>query len=161
MSGEAPTAGQAPPPGWVYDPSTAQTRWWDGSGWTHHVLPPTPAPAYGATFGSDPKQGAAPSAKNGPAKAALILIVVQLLGSLAIAGLAFALGPQILQFLWLFGLLSLLWLGMIIAAFVLAIVGMVIAVRRPTRKREAVWALVLTSIGIVWLVARNVASLLP
>ncbi|MBW9108896.1 DUF2510 domain-containing protein [Microbacterium ureisolvens] len=38
----------APPPGWLHDPSTAQTRWWDGSRWTDHVLPPRPG--YGAVF---------------------------------------------------------------------------------------------------------------
>ncbi|WZO52322.1 alkaline shock response membrane anchor protein AmaP [Microbacterium sp. LWH7-1.2] len=129
--------------------------------WTHHVLPPTTAPTYGATFGTDPKQNAPATAKNGPARAALILILVQLLGSFGIAALAFAVGSQILQYLWLFGILSLLWFLMAVAAFVLAIVGMVIAVRRPTRKREAVFALVLTSIAMVWIVLRTVASVLP
>ncbi|MBW9108897.1 hypothetical protein [Microbacterium ureisolvens] len=41
----------------------------------------------------------------------------------------------------------------------LAIVGTVIAVRRPTRKREAVFALVLTSLAVLWLIARAAASI--
>lgn len=55
----------------------------------------------------------------------------------------------------------LLWFVMAIAAYVPAIVGMVIAMRLPTRRREAVLALALTSIAIVWIVLRTIASTLP
>lgn len=48
---------------------------------------------------------------------------MQLLGSLGIAVLALAVGSQILQYLWLLGILSLLWFLMAAAAFVLAIVA--------------------------------------
>jgi hypothetical protein len=157
MTDDVYAGGQAPPPGWIYDPSTAQTRWWDGTRWTDHVLPRQPD--YGAVFGTDPKQGRALTAKNGPAKASLILILVQLLGGVALIALSVAAGPQVLQDIWLFTILSLLGFLLTIAAFVLAIVGTVIAVRRPTRKREAVFALVFTSLVVLWMIARAVASI--
>ncbi|MBW9120588.1 DUF2510 domain-containing protein [Microbacterium trichothecenolyticum] len=157
MTDDVYAGGHAPPPGWLHDPSTAQTRWWDGSRWTDHVLPPQPG--YGAVFGTDPRLGRTLTSKNGPAKASLILILVQLLGGLTVIAIGLAAGPQVLQYLWLFSILSLLGFLMTIAAFVLAIVGTGIAVRRPTRKREAVFALVLTSLAVSWLIARAAASI--
>ncbi|PPF79791.1 hypothetical protein C5B96_12180 [Subtercola sp. Z020] len=51
----------APPPGWYPDPTVpGNTRWWDGTRWTHHM----PVP---------PAQRATPAAPNGFATAALVL----------------------------------------------------------------------------------------
>lgn len=152
-----PRVGRAlPPAGWFHDPSTAQTRWWDGTRWTEHSQP-----AYGPVFGTDPRQRAAPVKENGPAKASLILIVIQLLGGIALIGVGLALGAtgaQLWHFLWIFAILSVVSFLMWLAAFALAIVGTVIAVRRPTHKREAVFALVFTSLVMVWLTAQMVVS---
>lgn len=158
MSGDAYTVGQLPPAGWIYDPSTAQTRWWDGSRWTEHVLPTAPADT--AVYGFHPRARALTSA-NGPAKASLILILIQLLGGFALAGLGFfigASGGQLWQFIDLLNVVGTLRIFMIVAAFVLAIIGTVIAVQRPTRKREAVFALVFSSLLILWMIVRLVAS---
>lgn len=152
-------AGPLPPAGWVYDASTAQTRWWDGARWTAHVLPQE-APGSVPVYGYGAKAKAPVTSENGPAKASLILIVVQLLGGLAlgvVAALASAAGAPIWQLAGLLDVLGMIGLFMTIAAFVLAIVGTVIAVRRPTRKREAVFALVYTSISIAWTVWRLVS----
>ncbi|MGX5771330.1 hypothetical protein ACWKWN_11305 [Microbacterium trichothecenolyticum] len=110
-------------------------------------------------FETDPRLGRTLTSKYGPAKASLILILVQQLGGLTVIAIGLAAGPQVLQYLWLFSILSLLGFLMTIAAFVLAIVGTVIAVPRPTRKREAVFALVLTSLAVLWLIARAAASI--
>ena len=45
-----------------------------------------------------------------------------------------------------------------VAAFTLAIVGTVFAVRRSTRRRQAVFALVFTSLVMVWFAAQRVVS---
>lgn len=145
-----------PPAGWFHDPSTAQTRWWDGTRWTEHTQP-----TYGPVFGTDPRQRAAPATENGPAKASLILIVIQLLGGIALFGIGLALGAtgaQLWQFLGIFAILSVVSFLTWVAAFTLAIVGTVIAVRRPTRKREAVFALVFTSLVMAWFTAQMVVS---
>jgi hypothetical protein len=69
-------------------------------------------------------------------------------------------GAPIWQFVGALGALTTVGLLMTVAAFVLAIVGTVVAVRRPTRKREAVFALVYTSIGMGWIILRTIASLM-
>ncbi len=159
MSGRAYAAGPLPPPGWIYDPTTMQTRWWDGARWTEHVLPM--APDQTAVYGFNPRARPASSSANAPAKASLILILIQLLGGLVFVGLTivfFTTGAQFWQFLYLLNALG--WVSIVstIAAFVLAIIGSVIAVRRPTRKREAVFALVFSSLLIVLMIARMVTA---
>lgn len=162
MSGNAYTAAPLPPPGWLHDPATAQTRWWDGARWTDHVLPAQPTAGHGAVFGTDPRQRAVLTSRNGPAKASLILILTLLLGEFALVGLGMAAGSAGVSLWQVFGVLgavSVISLLMWITAFALAIVGTVIAVRRPTRKREAVFALVFTSVVLALIVARAVVSI--
>ncbi|WP_426324995.1 DUF2510 domain-containing protein [Microbacterium sp. E-13] len=159
MSGGAYATGPLPPAGWIYDPTTMQTRWWDGARWTEHVLPT--APKETAVYGFNPRARPTSTSANGPAKASLILILIQLLGGLVFVGLTivfFTMGAQFWGFLYLLNALG--WVSIVstIAAFVLAIIGTVIAVRRPTRKREAVFALVFSSLLILWMVARLVMA---
>lgn len=162
MSSEIGAAAQLPPAGWIYDPATAQTRWWDGVRWTEHVLPPESVAGTAPVYGFDPRQRPRLPSANGPAKASLILILIQLLGGLALFILGIAAGAasaQWWQFIEILTIISVLSFLMTIAAFVLAIIGTVIAVRRPTRKREAVFALVFTSLTIGWMILRSVVSI--
>lgn len=153
--------GTVPPAGWLRDPA-GQTRWWDGSRWTEHVRPALATVGDGAVFGADPRRPAAPGSKNGPATASLVLILIQLLGGAALIGIGFAAGTagaQLWQFLGVLSILSVVSFLMWVAAFTLAIAGIVIAVRRPTRKRDAVFALVFTSLVIGWMIARAIVSI--
>ena len=84
---------------------------------------------------------------------------MQVLGGVALIALGVAAGPQVLQYLWLFSILSPFGILMTITALVLAIVGTVIAVRRLTRKREAVFALVFTPLVVLRMIVRTVASI--
>lgn len=156
------TSAGGPPPGWLYDSNTQQTRWWDGTRWTEHVRPAEPAyqqarvaPQQGPnqaqysqpqTYGSFSYSAAPLTSKNGPAKASLILILLLVLGVSAILWLLTGADPAMQL---VFGVLNIL---MVIAAFILAIIGLVIAVRRPTKKRESVFALVVSSLMLVGIV---------
>jgi len=153
------TSAGGPPPGWLHDSNTQQTRWWDGTRWTEHVRPAEPVrqpartasgssatgPHYGQPqpYGSFSYASAPLTSKNGPAKASLILILLLVLGVSAI--LWFLTGADPVMRL-VFGSLNIL---MVVAAFILAIIGLVIAIRRPTKKRESVFALVVSSIFLV------------
>jgi hypothetical protein len=98
------------------------------------------------TYGSFSYAAAPLTSKNGPAKASLILILLLVLGVSAILWLLTGADPAMQL---VFGVLNIL---MVIAAFILAIIGLVIAVRRPTKKRESVFALVVSSIMLVGIV---------
>jgi hypothetical protein len=77
---------------------------------------------------------------NGPAKSSLVLILISVVG----------------------GVLTLLVVALLFAAVGLAVVGLVIAVRRPTRKRESVFALlasVLLTAGVLTMFALRMISL--
>lgn len=137
--GDGTNAG-GPPPGWLYDSNTQQTRWWDGTRWTEHVRPAEPAyqqarvaprqvPSRSQysqpqSHGSFSYAAAPMTSKNGPAKASLILILLLVLGVSAILWLLTGADPAMQL---VFGVLNIL---MVIAAFILAIIGLVIAVRR-------------------------------
>jgi hypothetical protein len=164
-----------PPAGWLRDPA-GQTRWWDGTRWTEHVQPAPSGgvgaggisgtgagagPAYGAVFGSDPRARARfveTSDRNGPATASLILIVVQLaMGAIAfVIGLSAGAAQFAMSYVWLLVLAGLLSWLVIIAAFVLGIVATVIAVRRPTPRFRAVFALVAASVLLIVAMSRVV-----
>lgn len=90
--------------------------------------------------------------KNGPAKASLILILLLVLGVGAIVWFVSGQNPALAI------LLGFINIAMVLAAFVLAIVGLVIAVRRPTKKRESIFALVVSSLMLIFLVVRLVLA---
>lgn len=93
------------------------------------------------------------TSKNGPAKASLILILLLVLGVGAIVWLLSGQDPALAL------LLGLVNFGMVLAAFVLAIIGLVIAIRRPTKKRESIFGLVVSSLMLIFLVVRLVMTL--
>lgn len=92
------------------------------------------------------------TSKNGPAKASLILILLLVLGVGAVVWFMSGQDPTLAM------LLGFVNIAMVLAAFVLAIVGLVIAVRRPTKKRESIFALVLSSLMLTFLVVRLVLA---
>lgn len=156
MSDDARAA--MPPPGWLFDEQTGRTRWWDGVRWTDLAKPLDPvvrtAPAY-APVSAAAAAFAAPAtaAKNGPARAALILILLAVLGVTGILWLVTGGDP------FIGASLGLLTIAMVLAAFILSIVGLVIAVRRPTRKGEAVFALIASTLLVGFLASRAVSVL--
>lgn len=158
MSSDA-TVSALPPAGWLYDPYTSQTRWWNGVRWTEHVLPPYEATEYAAALGIHVDHDEAPAERNGPAHASIVLMAIQLLGAIAVLGVAGASGLPWWQFAALISTLEIISLVLTVFAFVLAIVGVVTAVRRPTRKREAVLALVLSSLLVAGTVAQTIVPL--
>lgn len=92
------------------------------------------------------------TSKNGPAKASLILILLLVLGVSAVVWFFSGQDPALAM------LLGLVNIAMVLAAFVLAIVGLFIAVRRPTKKRESIFALVVSSLMLIFLVVRLVLA---
>jgi hypothetical protein len=158
------TSAGGPPPGWLHDRGTGQTRWWDGTRWTEHVQPTAPAapaqyqPQYSsapypsAQYSSGQYSAATLTSKNGPAKASLILILILVLGVSALIWFLSGADPTIAVVL---GFVNIL---MVIAALVLAIIGLVIAIRRPTKKRESIFALVFSSLLLVFLIFRVAVS---
>ena len=147
------TAGSVPPPGWLFDDATGQTRWWNGREWTDHTRPLDPivrtgaAPATATTLG-DPLT---PS-KNGPATAALVLALLALLSVAALIWLVPARDP----FLAL--AVALAAMTLVAAAFVLSVIGVVVSIRRPTRKGSAVFALVLSVLLIAFFAFRMLTA---
>ena len=132
-----------PAPGWLYDAETGQTRWWNGVRWTDHAKPLDPVVRTGTAY-TPVTAGAetphtAPSSKNGPAKASLVLLLLSVLGVAGLVWLATGMNPAAAM------VLGIAQIGLLVAAFVLAVIGLVIAIRRPTRKREAIFGLVLSA----------------
>lgn len=80
--------------------------------------------------------------KNGPAQASMVLILISLLGGTATHLWLSRSDPE------LAGLINLGLMAVLLSAFVLAIVGLVIAGSRPTKKHEPVFALVVSSLLI-------------
>lgn len=161
------TTPDGPPPGWLFDSSTRQIRWWDGTRWTEHVQPTQPTPQFGhapqpgatrqqyaqpPSYGSFSYTSEPLTSKNGPAKASLILILLLVLGVSAVAWLLAGADPAMRL---VFGALNIV---MVVAAFILAIIGLVIAIRRPTKKRESVFALVVSSLFLVFIVGVSIVT---
>ncbi|WP_344053046.1 hypothetical protein [Microbacterium lacus] len=114
-----------------------------------HVPQPTP-------FVRVPRVSYVPvAAANGPATTSLVVAGLALIGGL-IANLLLRSDPV------LAGLVNLAIVALLIAAFLLAAVGMTLAVQRPTRKLIPVIALVVAVLalaGVVALVAARLISL--
>jgi hypothetical protein len=146
----------APAPGWLYDQDTDRTRWWDGSRWTDYARPLDPIVRTSADSGPVPVVAGGAhdpaTSKNGPAKAALVLLLISVLGVVGMLWLASGMSPFAAV------LLAFAQIGILVAAFVLSVIGLVIAVRRPTRKREAVFGLVLSAILLGYLAFRIVTA---
>ena len=77
----------------------------------------------------------------------MVLILICLLGGIASYWFLGRANPP------LAGLVNLAIMALLLSAFVLAIVGVVIAVSRPTKKRESVFALVVSSLLITGVIA--------
>ena len=96
------------------------------------------------------------SSQNGPATASMVLILIGLLGGAATYWFVSRTNSA------LAGLINLLILALLFAALALAVVGLVIAVRRPTKKQESVFALVVSLLligGVIALFAMRFISL--
>lgn len=96
------------------------------------------------------------TSENGPAKSSVVLILISLLGGVAAYFFVGRSNPA------LAGLLNLLIVALLFAAFGLAVVGLVIAVRRPTKKGAAVFALAASALligGVIALFALRLISL--
>ncbi|MGN8551389.1 UNVERIFIED_CONTAM: DUF2510 domain-containing protein [Microbacterium sp. SLM126] len=136
----------APAPGWLYDAETGQTRWWDGLHWTDLAKPLDPVvrtgPAHRPSTGSVIEWTAPPTSKNGPATASLVLLLISVVGVAASVWLAPGLAPATTT------LLGIVQIAVLIAAFVLSLIGLAVAFQRPTRKREAVFGLVLSALAL-------------
>ncbi|WP_374313538.1 DUF4333 domain-containing protein [Microbacterium sp.] len=141
-----------PAPGWRYDAATDRTRWWDGVRWTDDAKPLDPVvrtgPQAAVSAQGSAAPGSKPSTKNGPATAALVLLVLSMLGVAGIVWFASGMNPATAT------LLGLAQIGVLVAALVLSLVALVVAIRRPTRKRRAVVALVLSAVLLGFLVFR-------
>jgi hypothetical protein len=83
------------------------------------------------------------SQQNGPAKASLILILISLLGGVAVLWFITGADPALI------GIVNLINGAILLTAFILAVIAVVLAVQRPTKKREAVFALVVSSLLII------------
>lgn len=147
------------PPGWLFDNETGQTRWWNGAHWTDHAKPlapvvrtatvegpPQAAPAAWSSY--DP----APISRNAPAKVALVLLALALVGAGVAVWQSAALDPAITS------LIGLAQVALGLTAFVLSVVGLVIAIRRPTRKAQAILGVVLSTLFLGFLAFRIAAA---
>lgn len=150
---EQSTAGSVPSPGWLFDHATGETRWWDGRAWTDHARPLDPIVRTGSvpTSSSSLTGPRAPSS-NGPAVAALALALVALGVIAALAWLVPARDPSLAL------VVGLVAMALGAAAFVLSVIGLVIAILRPTRKGSAVTALVLSALLIGFFVFRMITA---
>lgn len=129
------------PAGWRYDSRTGSTRWWDGASWTDHSKPLDPVvwtpPAKGM---SAAEIRATTTTRNGPADAGLVLLLIA--GVALVVG--FWLSPGIAPATA--AVLTFAEIALAGTAFVLSLVGLVVAFARPTRKREPVLGLVFSAV---------------
>ena len=95
------------------------------------------------------------SSSNGPAKTSIALILLSLLSGLATHFWLSTSRPL------LAGVINLAVTALLFAALVLAIIGLFIAVRRPTKKRESIFALVVSNLAIAGGIALLMLRLIP
>jgi hypothetical protein len=145
MTDTTPTA---PPPGWLHDASTGRTRWWDGARWTEHMQS-APGSVQGWTSGGGQRRrfvSARIPKTNGYARTATVLIGLVIVGAAAIPLLFGRDNPAMV------GLSTLVSLVLIVTGLVFAIIGTVVAVRRPTKKYEAIVAVVIGGVMLLILI---------
>lgn len=94
---------------------------------------------------------APPTGRNGPAKASLVLLVIWILVAAGLAWLAPGMTPTTAVVVGAGQVI------VVVVAFILSIMGLAIALLRPTRKREAVVGLVLSA-ALLALIAVRVAT---
>jgi cytochrome bd-type quinol oxidase subunit 2 len=95
------------------------------------------------------------SSSNGPARSSIVLILLSLLGGLATHVWLRASRPV------LAGAVNLAVMAILFAALVLAIVGLVTAVNRPTKEHEAVIALVVSTLALAGGIALLMLRVIP
>lgn len=95
------------------------------------------------------------SSSNGPARASVVLILLSLLGGLATHFWLSGSRPV------LAGVINLAVMAALFAALVLAIVGLVTAVNRPTKKRESIFALVASTLALASGISLLMLRLIP
>ncbi|SFS02533.1 Protein of unknown function [Microbacterium sp. cf046] len=111
-------------------------------------LPPVVYQPQPSGYVSTPKSTFVPvTSQNGPAKSSMVLILISLLGGAVSYWLVNRANPA------LAGLINLAVMALLLSAFLLAIVGLVLAVRRPTQKRESVFALIVSTLLIAAAIA--------
>lgn len=152
-------AGAMPPPGWIFDPETGRTRWWDGVRWTDLVKPLDPVvrtgPSYTPVSAANAVVFGTPPSGNATAGAALTFAVIGGLGLAIGTWLTASLGATVTT------VLSSATVAVIVTAFILSIVATVIAIRRPTRKGAAITALIVSSLLLSAVAFRILVVLLP
>jgi len=110
--------------------------------------PPEPIvyrPVSSAYVGEQARPLPEPTARNVPARIALVLIPLAALGGASVVLWWAREAPTV------GGVVALVSLTLAVAAFFLAIGGLVVAVQRPTKKTASVVALVLALLLVVWL----------
>ena len=115
-------------------------------GWASTVPPLAPVtyrPPPGSHVASTRATYVAIEQRNGPARASLILIVISLLGGVAVFWFLMGADPALV------GVVNLINGAILLLAFILAVISVIVAVNRPTKKREPVFALVASSVLIV------------
>ncbi len=136
-----------PPAGWFPDPTVpGQSRWWDGNGWTAHVVPPvqpTPAP--------DPPMQVAGSATP-PESVQRAYNFYDEKKDTARGRNTFATNALVLGIVSLVSLPVVPWRWLPFLIGVAAIVWGILGIRRSSSsrigKRRAVWGLVLGAIAV-------------
>jgi len=144
----------SPAAGWLFDQSSGRLRWWDGERWTDLAQPMAPAryvpaPASRAGYASVMSGPVTPTSRNAAAKTSLVLILLAVLGLGGVVWFVVGRDPLLAYAL---GLVALL---MLVAACILGVVGLVTAVRRPTKKREAIFGIVASSALLIFILVRG------
>lgn len=102
-------------------------------------------PVSGSYVGQQGRPLPAPTARNVPARIALVLIPLAALGGASVVLWWGQAAPTVA------GVVALVSLTLAVGAFFLAIGGLVVAVQRPTKKATSVVALALALVLVVWL----------
>jgi hypothetical protein len=107
------------------------------------LAPVTYRPPPGAHVASTRATYVAIEQRNGPARVSLVLILISLLGGVAVLWFISGADPALI------GIVNLINGAILLIAFILAVIAVVVSVQRPTKKREPVFALVVSSLLIV------------